>query len=204
MYAAAALVAEFRGNQEESDRLLAILTDVWSSSDWANRGGHPHARWTRYTGPIYIRRGDYETAALLVESDDAQRIGREADRMGVKCELVAATTSWGEADAVVAEARSTASAYGLAIVEAHADRLEGRTSVAAGDNKGGLALLTAARDSFSSLGDHWEAARTEIDIGAGRSPVDLERLEVFLEKLGAITELAAARRLRQELSRRPP
>ena len=189
LYAAAALVAEFRGKTTEADRLLAILTEVWSSSDWANRGGHPHARWTRHTGPIYIRRGDFETAARLVESDDAQRIGREADLLSVKCELVAASRAWDEADAAVAEARATAAAYGLDAVHAHADRLEGRASIESLDNKGGIALLAAARERFDSLGDHWEAGRTALDIAAAGGEVDLGPLNRFFEGLGAINEL---------------
>jgi class 3 adenylate cyclase len=199
LYAAAALVAEFRGKTAEADRLLAILTDVWSSSDWASRGGHPHARWTRHTGPIYIRRGDFETAARLVESDDAQRIGREADLLSVKCELVAARRAWDEADTTVAEARAAAAAYGLDAVHAHADRLEGRASVASLDPKGGLALLAAARERFDSLGDHWEAGRTALDIAAADGPVDLDPLNRFFTDLGAIDEIDLLRRLGDRL-----
>ncbi len=195
LYAAAALVAEFRGKREEADRLLGILTDVWSSSDWASRGGHPHARWTKHTGPIYIRRGDLETAALLVESDDAQRIGREADRLGVKCELIAARQAWAEADGTVEEARATAAAYGLAAVHAHADRLEGRASVSAGEVRGGLALLTAARERFGALGDHWEAGRTGLHIAAAGGSADLDRLIEFFDDLGAVDESQRARNL---------
>ena len=196
LYAAAALVAEFRGRSEEADRLLGILTDVWSSSDWATRGGHPHARWTKHTGPIYIRRGDFETASLLVESDDAQRIGREADRLGVKCELVAARNTWAEADATVEEARATAAAYGLAAVHAHADRLEARASIAAGEPRGGLALLTAARERFETLGDHWEAGRTGLYIAAAGGSVELDHLVHFFDELGAVDESERARNLR--------
>ncbi len=196
LYAAAAMVAEFRDRSEEADRLLAILTNVWSSSDWASRGGHPHARWARHTGPIYLRRGDSETASLLIQSDDAQRIGREADRLGVKCELVVADGAWDQADAVVAEARSTASAYGLSQVLAHADRLEGRVSLVTRDLKGGLALLDSARRRFESLGDRWETARTYLDIAEAGGPVDLEELLRFFETLGAVNELEQARTLR--------
>jgi class 3 adenylate cyclase len=189
LYAAAALVAEFRGRTEEADRLLAILTDVWSSSDWASRGGHPHARWTKHTGPIYIRRGDFDTAAQLVESVDAERIGREGDRLSVGCELIAARSDWDEADSMVAETRVAVAAYGLGALHAHADRLEGRASLAGGDTTGGLALLSGARERFEALGDHWEAARTAIDIAAAGGQVDHERLAGFLQGLGAIDEI---------------
>lgn len=200
IYAAAALVAEFQGRSTEADHLLAILNDVWASSDWARRGGHPHARWVRHTGPIYIRRGDFDTAGLLIASDDAQRIGREGDRLAVTCDLVAAAEAWSDADGVIQEARAAASAYGLAAVQAHADRLEGRASAATGDAKGGLALLTAAHERFDSLGDRWEAARTALDIEELGVDVGLDAITGFFTGLGAIAETERARRL---IDRRP-
>jgi hypothetical protein len=195
LYAAAAMVAEFRGNPAEADRLLAILTDVWTSSDWASRGGHPHARWSRHTGPIYIRRGDHEMAALLVESDDAERIGRESDRLGVMCDLVAALQDWDEADRVVDQARVTAAAYGLDAIHAHADRLEGRASIAARDIRGGLTLLERATVRFTALGDHWEAHRTMLDVGEAGGQVDPVAVLGFFEGLRAVDEMARARAL---------
>lgn len=203
LYAAAAMVAEFRGNRDEANRLLAILTDVWSSSDWAARGGHPHARWCRHTGPIHIRRGDYDTAASLVESDDAERIGRESDRLGVLCELIAATGDWDDADRVVEEARVTAAAYGLDAVHAHADRLEGRASIASRDVRGGIALLEGATRRFTALGDHWEANRTRLDIADAGGRVDTAAVLEFFEKIRAIDEIARARSLHDPVVDRP-
>ncbi|MFQ5350211.1 MAG: hypothetical protein ACE5EG_07205, partial [Thermoanaerobaculia bacterium] len=188
LFAAAALVAEYRGRTDEADRLLAVLTDVWSASDYAGRGGHPHARWTRHTGPIYLRRGDLETAALLVQGGDAEPIGRAADRVAVKAELVAVRHAWDEADAVVAEARAIATAYGLAHIHAHADRLEGRASLAIGDRRGGLALLESARDAFAKLGDRWEAGRTTLEIAGGGGSADLGALRSFFADIGAVDE----------------
>ena len=95
---------------------------------------------------------------------DSTRIGHHGDRLGLLCELVAAQAAWDRVDAVVAETRITGQAYGMQALAAHADRLEGRASIAAGDIRGGRTLLTTARDRFTGLGDHWEAARTTLDL----------------------------------------
>jgi hypothetical protein len=195
LYAAAAFVAEFRGKSAEADRLMAILTDVWSASDWGTRGGHPHARWTRHLGPIHIRRGDFETAWLLVESDDAERIGRESDRHAVMCDLIVATGAWDRADEVIEETRRTASGYGLDSLHAHADRLEGLLSIAMRDVRGGIALLDTATTRFISLGDHWEANRTLLAIGEAGRPIDVAAVTDFFEGLRSVDELARARAL---------
>ncbi len=201
LFAAAAMVAEFRGRTDEADRLLAVLTDVWSGSDYAGRGGHPHSRWTRHTGPIYLHRGDLETAIQLVQGSDAEPIGRAADRVAVECDLVATRRAWDEADAVAAEARAIATAYGLAHVHAHADRLEGRASLAGGDRRGGLALLEAAGEAFSKLGDRWEASRTGLEVAAAGGTDDVESLHTFFAGIGAVDETAEAAALRD---RTPP
>jgi class 3 adenylate cyclase len=192
LYAAAAFVAECRGRSEEANRLMAILTDVWNQSDIGSRDGHPHARWSRQLGPIYIRRGDFETAWRLVESDDAERIGRESDRHAVMCDLVAATSAWDDADEVIEETRRTASAYGLESLHAHADRLEGLASIAMGDVRGGIALLDAATTRFTELGDHWEAHRTLLAVGETGRPVDVGEITAFFEGLRSIDEVARA------------
>ena len=195
LFAAAAMVAEFRGKTEEATRLMAILTDVWSSSDLATRGGHPHARWTRHLGPVYIRRGDFDTAERFVHSDDANPIGRENARLIVACDLAAAQKDWKTADAAVEEARSTAAGYGLRGLRAHADRLEGLISIAARDPKGGLALLASARASFEALGDRWETARTDLEIAERGGTTDIGASADFFDKIGAVSEAGRARTL---------
>ena len=193
--AAAAMVAEYRGKSAEADRLLALLTETWSSSDLVHLTEHPHALWCKQTGPIYLRRGHFDVVERLTAPSESRRIGHEGDRLALRCDLIAARRSWDEVDAAVAETRAAGQAYGLKALQAHADRLEGRASVAAGDLRGGRALLTAARARFSGLGDHWEAARTTLDLaGAGGDPELAAAAELFT-RIGAVDEAAAAARL---------
>jgi hypothetical protein len=196
LFAAAAMVAEFRGDAAEADRLLEILARVWKASDLSGRGGQPLARWARHTGAIFLHRAELDTVEELVESHDAEPIGRESDRLAITCDLVSARRDWEAADTVIDETRAVAAAYGLAILTAHADRLEGRASIAAKDTRGGLALLTAARERFESHGDHWEAARTGIDIARSGGPIDLDYLTRFLTGTGAVEETAAVEQIR--------
>ncbi|HEX5630238.1 MAG TPA: AAA family ATPase [Acidimicrobiia bacterium] len=195
LYAAAAMVAEFRGKPAEADRLLAILTDTWASSDLAQVTPHPHASWSRHTGPIYLRRGKLDVVAELIVPTNSRRIGQEADRLALRCEWVAARRAWEEADGAIADTLATANAYGMKALHAHADRLEGRASLAAGDRTGARALLGAARDRFAALGDHWEAARTTLDLAAAAGDVDLPGALATFTVAGAVDEIAAVQRL---------
>ena len=195
LYAAAAMVAEYREKHGEADRLLEILADTWSSSDLANVTEHPHAAWCKHTGPIYLRRGQFDVVERLVAPGELRRIGHEGDRLGLLCDLVAATGSWDRADSVVAETRATGQAYGLQALQAHADRLEGKASLASGDDRGGRALLATARDRFSGLGDKWEAARTVLDLAAAGADADVAAAGALFTAIGAVAEAAAARRL---------
>jgi class 3 adenylate cyclase len=191
-HAAAAMVAEYRGKTTEADRLLALLTETWSSSDLVHVTGHPHATWCKQTGPIYLRRGNLDVVAQLIAPTTSRRIGHEGDRLALRCELVFARRSWDEVDATVAETRAAGQAYGMKALQAHADRLEGRASIAAGDLKGGRALLAAARDRFVGLGDHWEAARTTLDLARAGGDADLTAAAELFGRIGAIDETAAA------------
>jgi class 3 adenylate cyclase len=194
-YAAAAMVAEFRGKSSEADRLLGLLTATWSSSDLMHITEHPHASWCRQTGPIYLRRGRFDVVEKLMAPSDSRRIGHEGDRLSLRCELVAARQGWDEVDAAVAETRAVGKAYGMKALQAHADRLEGRASIAAADLKGGRALLSAARDRFSGLGDHWEAARTTLDLAGAGVDADLAAAAELFTRIGAVAEAATAQRL---------
>jgi len=126
---------------------------------------------------------------------ESRRIGHEGDRLSLRCELVAARQSWDEVDAAVAETRAVGKAYGMKALQAHADRLEGRASIAAADLKGGRALLSAARDRFSGLGDHWEAARTTLDLAGAGGDADLAAAAELFTRIGAVAEAATAQRL---------
>ncbi len=195
LYAAAAMVAEFRDKPAEADRLLAILADTWASSDLAQLTDHPHASWCRHTGPIYLRRGQLDVVEQLLAPSGSRRIGHEADRLALRCEWIAVRAAWEEVDAAVAETRATAHAYGMKSLQAHADRLEGRASLAAGDTRGGRALLVAARDRFDRLGDRWEASRTVLDLAAAGGEADVAGAAAIFTAIGAVHEAAAAQRL---------
>jgi type II secretory pathway predicted ATPase ExeA len=195
LFGAAAMVAEYRGDSDEADRLLSVLHRVWSSSDLADRGGHPLARWVKHTGPIFLRRREFDTVAELVASEDAEPMGRESDRLSILCDLVALKRDWEMVDTAVEQALATASAYGLSALSAHAERLEGRASLAAGDRRGGLALLDSARERFDAHGDHWEAARTGLDIAETGGDIDLTYLQRFFTDIGSVDEQARAEAL---------
>jgi hypothetical protein len=98
-------------------------------------------------------------------------------------------------DGALAETRAVRHAYGLQALTAHADRLEGRASLAAGDTRGGRALLASAADRFTALGDHWEAARTILDLAAAGGDADVAGALALLGGVGAVDEAATAQRL---------
>ncbi|MBI5157597.1 MAG: AAA family ATPase [Acidimicrobiia bacterium] len=195
LYAAAAMVAEYRDRSAEADRLLAILAETWAHSDLMNVTAHPHAPWCKQTGPIYLRRGQLDVVEQLTAPGDSTRIGHHGDRLGLLCELIAAQSAWDRVDGVVAETRITGQAYGMQALAAHADRLEGRASLAAGDVRGGRTLLAAAQERFTALGDQWEAARTTLDLARAGGDPGLAAVAAWFTGLGAVDEADVAQRL---------
>jgi class 3 adenylate cyclase/tetratricopeptide (TPR) repeat protein len=191
LFAAAAMVYEYRGRAGDADRMLRILSRVGTTTD-----GHPLAPWARHIAPILIRRDEFERAgAVLAPERTTERIGIVGDRLASLCDLVAARGSWEEADSVVEETRATGAAYGLGALAAHAERLEGRASLAARDRVGGRNLLASARDRFEALGDRWEAARTTLELAEAGGNGDVAGAAGRLEQMGAVDELERARRL---------
>ena len=111
----------------------------------------------------------------------------------------------------IAEARRHAEAAQLLALPLHADRLEGRALLAAGDAEGALVPPRARRRRASqTLGAAWEVALTELALGEAFAALGREddaaqalsqgRREVF-ERLRVPRELERARAL---LGRLPP
>lgn len=195
LYAAAAMVAEFRGRRSQADRLLDVLTETWRTTYLSATHPHPQALWCRQVGPIFLRRGEFDSVAEMVIPVPPAQVRREGDRLALRCDLIAARRQWTHADEAIAEARAAGQAYGMRALHAYADRLEGLASVAAGDATGGRTLLTRAREGFARLGDAWESERTALTLAETGATVDLDATCSFFERIGAVDEVERCRRL---------
>lgn len=194
LFAAAAMTAEFQGRRKEADRLLHLLETGWAASDLPGIDPHPHSRWCKFVGPILLRRGRFDEVAAMVSPTGLVSFGHEGGRLGVLCDLVAATGAWDRADDVVAEARTVGNAYGLLPLTAFADRLEGRASFAVGDRRGGRALLQSAEERFLAMGARWEAARTALDLAEAEGGGHAAWAADLFATIGAVDEITRAER----------
>jgi class 3 adenylate cyclase/tetratricopeptide (TPR) repeat protein len=192
-----ASIHELRGDRSQSDRLADVMQRITGPIG----SGRLFAFHLRYL----VVRGDLEAAQALprppnwsVHANDAY----EAD-----AELMAALGAWDEAPGLVATMRAHAEAAGTAALAAFADRLEGRSAMAAGAAAAAVELLERSAAGFDRLGASWERALSQVETARvlralGRrdeaaSVADLA--SVTFEELRDVRNLATAR----ELSPRP-
>ena len=122
-------------------------------------------------------------------------------------ELLTLSERWSEVPAFLEDSRAYAAEAELLALPVHLDRLDGRTSIAAGRLEPGLEALERARGLYARLGAVWERARTELDLAeafasAGRN--DEARAAIVasaaeLERIGALIETDRLRSLRDRL-----
>jgi class 3 adenylate cyclase len=193
-HGAAALIHEMRGERGASDALLAEI-DAWDVT------GRRLRRWPIPPAAVALaRRGDHVGARRLLALLDPNGVER-ARALEARCSVIAEAQAWDEAAVVVAEARALAESGGLLALTRHADRLEGRARLVAGDAAGALASLERAHDGFSDLGAAWEVAVTELALGAALLALDrdatgpLTRAAETFERLRVRRELERARSL---------
>jgi ATP/maltotriose-dependent transcriptional regulator MalT len=195
-YGAEVLLHEARGDRAAADAVLAEI-DAWSAA-----GERPRL-WPVAPAVVALaRRGDFAAAHRRLDGlhDLGIYLARELE---VRCTLIAEERAWDDADPVIARARRYAELGRLRALPLHADRLEGRARLAAGDAAGAVASLERAATGFARLDAAWEVALTELSLGealaaVGRSEdagaILIRAAETF-ERLRVPRELERARAL---------
>jgi class 3 adenylate cyclase len=158
MYAVAAYLREVEGQTDEADRLIGELERTQAS-----RGDVGVSGPRLWIVQILVRRGQFADARRRLAIVDPVRDSQNRDlTLEAWGEVIAEEGTWGEAPAIVADARDWATRTGLLALPAFADRLEGRAALAAGDAGRGLDLLRSALATFERLDAVWDRARTEV------------------------------------------
>lgn len=197
-YAAAALIHEARGEQEESDRLTAILSAI----------GPSYARVYPAMTLLLLRRGEADRAKEnFAMRPRAWRI-HSAEVFEARCELVAATEDWELAPDASQEARAYAH-YGARQLVAFADRLEGRAALRT-DPVAARDLLQRAATTLSELGIIVDAARTRIDLAISLFSLQahdeatalLDAASAIFEPLRAAKDLTRVEKIRRSRGER--
>jgi tetratricopeptide (TPR) repeat protein len=188
---------EARGDRAAADAVLGVI------ESWDARGEWPRRWATPLAGAALARRGDFAAARRTLDKLLDSRplyLGRELE---ARCTLIAEQGAWDEVGDVVAEARRHAQTAQLLALPLHADRLEGRALLAAGDADAALPLLERALEGFAALSAVWEVALTELSLGEALAASDRDEeaarviaraAEVF-ERLRVPRELEEARAL---------
>jgi hypothetical protein len=126
----------------------------------------------------------------------------------VMAELLTLSERWSEVPAFLEDSRAYAAEAELLALPVHLDRLDGRTSIAAGRLEPGLEALERARQAYARLGAAWERARTELDLAeafasAGRTDearAAIEASAADLERVGSLIETERLRSIRARLA----
>jgi len=149
-YGAEAFMHEARGETTAADAIRAEI-EVWYEAERPRKWPLPQLIL------MLARRGDFSAAreALAVLADRRIYLPRELE---VHCTLVAEQGTWDEAEDLIARSRRHAADAKLLALAFHADRLEGRALLAAGN-------ATAA---VGPLDGQPPASRSEAPVGRSR------------------------------------
>jgi class 3 adenylate cyclase/tetratricopeptide (TPR) repeat protein len=195
-HGAEALIYEARGDHAAADAVLAVIAAWKKDGERARLWAHPPA------SVAAARRGDFAAARELLEPLRKSGVYR-ARELDARCTLIAEQRAWDEAAAVIAQARRHAEAARLLVLPFHADRLEGRALLAAGNAAGAVVALERAVSGFAGLSAAWEVALTQLALGEALAALDrdkdaaevLTRAAEEFERLRVPRELAQARAL---------
>ncbi len=203
MFAAAALVHEYRGEQLAADSLLDMLRALYERRSFDDRDPLPLSQWAEFTAPILARRGLRADARRLL----AQSRWRRRARLGLICEsrleVIATCRDWETGDHALDEARGVAAEGGLRSLAAAADAFEGLMLREGDELEAAMAMLAKAAGEFERIGAAWDAARTRLSLAqtferagfSDRAAAEARRCLPALERLGARREIDGAREL---------
>ena len=191
----AAFIHDARGERAMADRYLQLVGWLEGVEDL------PDTVLALWRSRLLARQGRSEEARALLERPgiaDDQR-GRD-EVLEAWCEVVAEEGAWGDAPAIIEQARSHATWAGVPPLELYAGRLQGRLTAATGDGELAADLLRIAADGFAGLEAEWEAAITRLELATveaslGRATEARDRYEDVIpvfERLRSVRELDRA------------
>jgi hypothetical protein len=196
-YGAAALIHEARGDHAGADALLAEIEAWMGSAERPRLWAMPQA------AVAMARRGDFARARRFLGYLGGAHMIYGARELEARCTLVGEERAWAEVPALVAEARRHSDVGKLHGLPLHADRLEGRALLAAGDAEGARVRFERAVAGFQALDAAWEVALSELALGEalvalgrdGDAAPPLAHAAAVFERLGVPRELEQARAL---------
>ena len=194
LVAVAALVHHLRGNEQETNRLLAALV----SSDEPE--GPELSKWAEFTAPIVARRGDPDTAFEMIDCTAHRRASRQGQLLIARCQIVMEAHRWSRFGEFAAHCRRHAARHGIEALLPAVQAAEARRSLEEGSIEIALEQFEAARAMADRLGDPWWTGVA--DLGLAEVCARLHRneesvhhrsraIEAFT-KLGSIRELESA------------
>jgi class 3 adenylate cyclase len=185
--------------REEHAAAEAVLAEIEA---WSVAGEWPRMWANAPAAVAFARRGDFAAARRNLDAllDNGIYRGRELE---ARCILIAEERTWDEAGAVIAKARAHAEVARLQALPFHADRLEGRAALAAGDLAGAVASLERAGAGFAGLSAAWDVALCDLALGEALAAIGrredalavLTRAAEVFERLRVPRELEQARAL---------
>ncbi len=194
LVAAAALVRHLRGEEDECDRLLRMITP----SDEPE--GPPLSRWAEFVAPIVARRGDPQTAFEMIDCTAHRRASRFGQLLIARCQVGIETGRWERFDEFVSDGRGFVEAHGVEGALPALSVVQGHGALSGGDLDGAVDTFERAFREAKSVGDLWWRGHASLglataysrmeDAGAARSHRDAA-VDAFT-RLGSTSELQRA------------
>jgi hypothetical protein len=199
---AAAFVFAARGEDAAASRHLDTLEQVISGRTTRPVSALAWLAW------IETRRGRPEDALHRLEgARGSATLAVRPLTDEVRSLALAEAGRWSEVPAFLQDSRRYAAECGIRALPPHLDRLEGRTTMAAGDTDGAVSLLRRASRGFEGLQARWEQACTDLLLAEALASIDLpdeagsvlEAATAVFEELRSAAELDRARALLERL-----
>ena len=203
MFAAAALVHEYRGEHTAADSILDVLGAQYERRGAEDRDTSRLSQWAEFVAPLLARRGRFGDARRLIDRTVWRRRGRYGLLLEAAMEVAGEAKDWERAADLVAEGRAVAAESGSASLVIAADYLEGRAAQGVGDLGRAIDVLGEAVAAFDRIDAAWDAARAGLALAGALDdagfhdrvgPV-LGRCRPVFERLGARREIDRCRDL---------
>ncbi|MDH3249876.1 MAG: AAA family ATPase [Acidimicrobiia bacterium] len=194
LVAAAALVHHLRGDDDETDRLLAALVP----SDEPE--GPELSRWAEFVAPIFARRGDAETALEMIDCTAHRRASRQGQLLIARCQVMIEARRWDRFGAFAGHCRRLAEQHGLEALLPAVEVAEAWCAFDTGEIEIALEQFEAGRAVADRMGDPWWTGTADLGLAAASARLGLDdravhhrarAIETF-DRLGAVRELERA------------
>ncbi len=170
LWAVSAVVCDRRGQREQADELMSMLTTSVSAEEGSDTV--PLATWIEFLGPVLAKRGQTDLALRLIAETRFRRGTRRGLLRQAECDTMLEGARFEGVDEVVSATRSFGDSMGLEALGPAADRLEGVALLRAGRPMDAIRRLRRSQLAFARLDAAYDVAVTEMWLAGALEAAD--------------------------------